>query len=80
MNIAVKTQGKRGGNPQWKQSVGYVVAFIGDNMEKYIAVDMYDGRGETYKERETPEIVIMGDNGETLFLGDFEQLKQKLKQ
>lgn len=80
MNIAVKTQNRKGGTPIWKEKLGYICTFIGDNMERYIGVDAYEGFGDNYRERKTPEIRIMGDNRQTLFLGTFDELKQKLLQ
>lgn len=67
-NIAIKTQGVKGGSPKYKEKIGYVNAFL-RNPEDYILVDDFEGAGKTYKQRELTNILIV-KNGKTLFDGN----------
>lgn len=79
MKLSVKTQNRRGGNPIWKENVGYGVIFIGGNQDTYISVDAFEGFGTSYKERDEPLIRIQGKLNEALFIGTFTELETKLK-
>lgn len=76
-NLAVKTQGIKGGNPQYKENLGLVTTFIGHS-EDFISVDNFEGQGDSYKKREMTEIKIV-QNGTVLFQGDKYELFEKLK-
>jgi hypothetical protein len=80
MKLSVKTRNRRGGNPIWKENVGYGVIFLNDKNEKYISVDAFEGFGTSYKEREEPLIRIQGELNELIFVGTFAELETKLKQ
>jgi len=67
-NISVKTQGVKGGNPQYKEKVGYVNTFL-RHSEDYILVDDFEGFGNSYRKRELTNIQIV-QNGATLFEGN----------
>ena len=76
-NLAIKTQNVKGGTPQFKDNVGYVSTFIGNNEDR-IVVDAFEGFGETYKRREMHEISIF-ENGTLIFNGNKYELFEKLK-
>ena len=76
-NISVKTQGAKGGNPTWKNSVGYTAVFYnGEN--NHILSDAFEGSGESYRERKV-ELIEVAHNGEVLFSGSFNELCDILK-
>lgn len=76
--LGYSIQGKRGGNPQVKDDVGMVCAFI-DNTNgnfyggNYILVDAFNGSGDTYGRLEKCDISIT-KSGKELFSGDFNKL------
>ena len=74
--LAVKTQNRKGNEPKYKENLGFATIFTHTN--DYISVDLYDGAGKTYKQREQEEIRIIY-NDEELFKGSFLDLKEKLK-
>lgn len=74
-HLSLITQNSRGNEQKTKNNLGYVFVSF-DNTKIY--VDNYEGSGETYKQRETPEIFIESE-GKTLFKGTIEELKEKLK-
>ena len=76
-NLYLQIQGIKGGKPKTTEKNGSVWAQFGNNV---INIDNFQGRGEKYKQRETPEILIMekGNGGKTIFEGTFEELKEKL--
>jgi len=74
--LAVKTQNKRGNEPQYKENLGNVTIFT--HSEDYIDVDMFEGFGESYKEREEVNIKIIY-NGKNYFEGSFLELIEKLQ-
>lgn len=76
--------GKRGGNPQIKDDVGYVCTYVdsgsGCSSEgNSIEVSAFSGRGCSYKRREKCDITIR-KNGNVIFNGDFEELISKLEE
>ena len=73
--LNIKTQGKRGGNPQYKEDIGYATLFL--NSQDYISIDVFEGYGETYKRREQEEINIT-IFGEELFTGTRQELHELL--
>ena len=74
--LYVKTQGVRGGEYQYEKK-GY--AEIQDKDEDFcIAVDVYQGRGETYKPRDTALINIKFPDGK-LWSGGIDELKELIK-
>lgn len=76
-NLSIKTQGKRGGNPTYKENIGYSNNFLG-HPEDSILIDSYEGQGNSYKKRETLLIEIR-HNGNLLFSGDKYELYEILK-
>lgn len=75
--IAVKTQGVKGGNIQYKEKIGYVTTFL-SHAEDFITVDDFEGYGKNYKKRELTEIKIV-QNGVVLFSGTKYELFEILK-
>lgn len=75
MELAVKTQNKRGNTPLFKENLGYVSTFIDSN--NVISVDNYTGIGETYKKREDAEIIVQSE-GVISFKGTFKELENEL--
>ena len=73
--LNIKTQGKKGGNPQYKEDIGYASLFL--HSQDYISVDMFEGYGENYKKREQEEIIIV-IFGEEIFRGTRQELFEKL--
>ena len=73
--LNIKTQNKKGGNPQYKEDLGYGVLFL--NSQDHISIDMFEGYGENYKKREQEEIIIV-IFGEELFRGTRQELFEKL--
>jgi len=47
--------------------------------EGIIFADVFEGFGNEYKKRETPEIIIQDDYRETVFIGTMSELIEKLK-
>ena len=76
-NLGVKIQGVRGGNPQYKEKVGYVTTFFPNNNNR-ISVDNFEGYGTHYKQREEALITIQIE-GDLLFEGTKQELAEKLK-
>lgn len=75
--LAIKTQGIKGQEPQYKENLGLVTTFI-NHSEDFISVDNFEGYGESYKKRELTEIKIV-QNGTVLFQGNKYELFEKLK-
>jgi hypothetical protein len=74
--LFVKTQGRRGGKHQYTKK-GY--AEIQNKYENFaIAVDVYQGRGETYSLRDTALINIKFPDGK-LWSGSINELKELIK-
>ena len=73
--LNIKTQGKRGGTPNYKEDIAYASLFI--NSQDCISIDMFEGYGETYKRREQEEINIT-IFGEELFTGTRQELHELL--
>ena len=59
--LSIKTQGVKGGNPQYKERLGYASTFV-DNSENVIIVDGFDGVGENYQERVNSKITFQKGN------------------
>ena len=76
-SISVKTQGVKGGSIQYKEKIGYVTTFL-RHSEDFIAVDDFEGHGNSYKKRELTEIRIV-QNGVVLFSGTKYELFEILK-
>lgn len=71
-DLHVKTLGIRGGNYQYKAKVGLVVVTLPED-RSHISVDNLQGFGDTYKQREDPEILIQAE-GMLLFKGSAKEL------
>ena len=75
--------GKRGGNPQVKDDIGYAALFI-DNASgcqyggSEISVNAFSGFGDTYERRDKCEITICNE-GKEVFRGGFDELVNKLQ-
>lgn len=74
--ISVKTQNRKGGNPQWKENLGYGAIF--KDQTSFIVLDAYEGQGVSYKQRKEPEIRIQS-KGKLIFQGTFDELEKKLE-
>ncbi len=74
--LFVKTQGLRGGEYQYAKK-GYAEIQNKDE-DFFIAVDVYQGRGETYKSRETALINIKFPDGK-LWSGSINELRELIK-
>ena len=75
--LNIKTQGIRGGNPQYKENIAAAALILGHSEDK-IVVDVFDGQGATYQRRETESIEII-QNGKVLFSGNKYELFEILK-
>lgn len=75
-NIHIETQGVKGGKTQSKK-VGYLLATLRHNEDRII-IDDFEGKGDSYKQRELQEIQII-QNGKILFSGDKYELFEILK-
>jgi hypothetical protein len=73
-NLFLETRGIKGGNPKTTEKNGSVLAVFGNQR---IYIDNFEGRGDSYKQRETLLIEIT-EEGKLLFSGTFEELKSKL--
>jgi len=74
--VDYKVQGVRGGNPQYKENVGYVSIFA-DNLT--ITADAFEGFGSDYKRREQTQITIQTNEDGILFEGSIDDLRKILK-
>jgi len=75
-NISLTTQGIRGGETK-SQKAGFVLIELRQDQDR-ITVDDFEGRGETYKQREMLKIEII-QNGDVLFSGSKYELFEILK-
>lgn len=73
--LAVKTQNKRGNEPKYQENLGKVTIFT--HPDDFIDVDMFEGFGDSYKQREQDNITIT-HNGKKYFEGSFLELIEKL--
>ena len=71
--LIVRTQNKKGNEPNFKHNVGRVDILIDDSVSGYIAIDSFEGQGDSYKQRESSEIVICA-NGFEEFRGTLKEL------
>jgi hypothetical protein len=71
--LIVRTQNKKGNEPQLKHNVGRVDILIDDDARNNISIDAFEGQGDSYKQREFSEIVISYDGFEE-FRGTFKEL------
>ena len=74
--MIVETQNNKGNERQYDHGLGYNAVWVKERSS--VAVDKYEGRGNTYKERDKPLITIQ-DNGSNVFEGTFDELISKLK-
>ena len=74
-NLHLETQGVKGSNTKTINSNGSILVQF---EKQIIMIDNYEGRGNTYKQREVPLIEIIED-GTNLFSGTFEELKIKIQ-
>jgi hypothetical protein len=78
VNLSIKTQNKKGNEPQSKENLGLVVTFL-RHSDDFIVIDDFEGAGDNYKQKELTEIRVY-ENGEILFQGDkyefFNQLRK----
>ena len=77
----LQTESKRGNGLRSNGEKGFVRIDLTSNIynAKFICVDDYQGRGEDYKKREEPKIII-GNGEETFEFESFEELINKLKE
>ena len=71
--LIVRTQNKKGNEPQLKHNVGRVDILIDDDVCNNISIDSFEGQGDSYKQREFSEIVICA-NGFEEFRGTLKEL------
>ena len=72
--VDITTNGVRGGAPKF--STTGMIEVTDHDEEFHVAVDCYEGRGNSYKEREKIEVHIqIGDN---VFRGTVDELKELL--
>lgn len=71
--LIVRTQNKKGNEPQSKYNVGRVDILIDDSVSRNISIDSFEGQGDSYKQRESSEIVICS-NGFEEFRGTLKEL------
>jgi hypothetical protein len=74
-DLRLETQGVTGGNTKTVEKNGFVMV----NCEEHrVTFDNFQGRGETYRQRENPLIEII-ESGVVLFSGNFSELIYRLK-
>ena len=73
-NIEIETTGVRGGASKTTTTGKVEVSHF--NEEFHVAVDCYEGRGDSYKEREKIEVHIQ--IGNAVFRGTVDELKELL--
>lgn len=77
--LGYSLQGKRGGNPQIKDNIGCISAYIDSSTgcdpftSNNITVNAFEGYGDDYHRRDKCEIVI-NSKGNEIFRGDFQDL------
>ena len=71
--LIVRTQNKKGNEPKLKDNVGRVDILIDDSAYINISIDSFEGQGDSYKQRESSEIVICA-NGFEEFRGTLKEL------
>ena len=71
--LIVRTQNKKGNSPDLKHNVGRVDILIDDSVSTNISIDSFEGQGDSYKQRESSEIVICA-NGFEEFRGTLKEL------
>ena len=71
--LIVRTQNKKGNSPDLKHNVGRVDILIDDSVSTNISIDSFEGQGDSYKQRESSEIVICADGVEE-FRGTLKEL------
>jgi len=71
--LIVRTQNKKGNEPNLKHNVGRVDILIDDSVSNNISIDAFEGQGDSYKQRESSEIVICA-NGFEEFRGTLKEL------
>lgn len=69
--LAIKTQNRRGNEPKYKENLGFASIFLHSN--NWISIDLFEGFGDSYRERKIEEVTIT-DNGKTVFKGSFKEL------
>ncbi|MBT2621245.1 hypothetical protein [Chryseobacterium sp. ISL-6] len=74
--LAIKTQNRAGSEPKYKENLGFASIFL--HPQDWISIDLFEGFGDSYRQRETEEITI-SDNGNIVFKGSFRELIQILK-
>ena len=71
--LIVRTQNKKGNAPKLNYNVGRVDILIDDSVSGDISIDSFEGQGDSYKQRESSEIVICSDGFEE-FRGTLKEL------
>ena len=72
--LIVSTQNKKGNAPKLNYNVGRVDILIDDYLVSGdISIDSFEGQGDSYKQRESSEIVICA-NGVEEFRGTLKEL------
>ena len=73
-DLIVSTQNKKGNAPKLNYNVGRVDILIDDYLVSGdISIDSFEGQGDSYKQRESSEIVICA-NGFEEFRGTLKEL------
>jgi len=74
--MEINTQSIKGGNSKTTE-VGYILISLRHNQDR-ISIDDFTGHGDSYKQREQQEIMII-ENGNMLFSGTKYELFEILK-
>jgi hypothetical protein len=83
-SLQIYVQGVRGGNGETKRA-GYTQLTVVDGTDfmyspcNLISVDTFEGRGQTYKQREKAEVFIKFADDNTYWKGTFDELKDLIK-
>lgn len=76
-SLEIKTQNKKGGNPQFKKNLGMATIFLNHSGD-FITADIFEGSGANYKQREQALISIFG-NGAQVWQGTEQEFYKQLK-
>ena len=79
-NLHIVVYGVRGNAPKFHekaQCVCYPEGIMG--YSKYISIDAFEGRGDTYKRREGDCLIEVNNGLEGVFSGSFDELVELIK-
>ena len=74
-SLLLKTQNKKGNEPQFKENLGFASVFLNNNV--MVSIDLFEGHGNNCKRLDQPKIQIAID-GKNLFVGNQQELKKLL--